>query len=192
MSTPIVSLLDAWERNRNARVKRSQNLKLWPHQLALLREPSVVGSLAQRSAKIAGRLLPTDGTNVFRRFTPESLATGERRMEEEAAEQKRRKEQNGNAPTKDEEDEKNFPKPYSDLEAGKALPFIYGDLPPELCNIPLEELDPYYQAQKTFIVINKGNTIFRFNAEPACCCLLLSPFNIVRRAAIKVLIHSYP
>ncbi|XP_076121995.1 sodium channel protein type 4 subunit alpha B-like [Alosa pseudoharengus] len=190
MSTPIVSLLDAWERNSNARVKRSQNLKLWPHQLALLREPSVVVSLAQRSAKIAGRLLPTDGTNVFRRFTPESLATVERRMEEEAAEQKRRKEQNGNAPTKDEEDEKNFPKPYSDLEAGKTLPFIYGDLPPELCNIPLEELDPYYQAQKTFIVINKGNTIFRFNAEPACCCLLLSPFNIVRRAAIKVLIHS--
>ncbi|KAG5279584.1 hypothetical protein AALO_G00079370, partial [Alosa alosa] len=139
---------------------------------------------------MAGLLLPTDGTDVFRRFTPESLAAIERRMEEEAAEQERLKELNPKAPEKDEEDDENLPKPSSDLEAGKALPFIYGDLPPELFNIPLEELDPYYQAQKTFIVINKGNTIFRFNAEPACYCL--SPFSIVRQIAIKVLIHSYP
>ncbi|XP_041941639.1 sodium channel protein type 4 subunit alpha B-like [Alosa sapidissima] len=137
---------------------------------------------------MAGLLLPTDGTDVFHRFTPESLAAIERRMEEEAAEQERLKELNPKAPEKDEEDDENLPKPSSDLEAGKALPFIYGDLPPELFNIPLEELDPYYQAQKTFIVINKGNTIFRFNAEPACYCL--SPFSIVRQIAIKVLIHS--
>uniref|UniRef100_A0AAR2JFY4 Sodium channel protein n=1 Tax=Pygocentrus nattereri TaxID=42514 RepID=A0AAR2JFY4_PYGNA len=42
----------------------------------------------------------------------------------------------------------------------------------------------------TFIVISKGNTIYRFNAEPAC--YILSPFNPVRRGAIKILIHSYP
>ncbi|XP_012672299.2 sodium channel protein type 4 subunit alpha B isoform X2 [Clupea harengus] len=135
---------------------------------------------------MAGLLLPTDGTDVFRRFTAESLAGIERRMEEEAAEQERIKELNANTGT--EPNEENLPKPSSDLEAGKAVPFIYGDPPPELLNTPLEELDPYYKAQKTFIVINKGNTIFRFNAEPACYCL--SPFSIVRRGAIKVLIHS--
>lgn len=43
---------------------------------------------------------------------------------------------------------------------------------------------------QTFIVITKGNTIFRFNAEPAC--YILSPFSVVRRGAIKILIHSYP
>lgn len=37
-------------------------------------------------------------------------------------------------------------------------------------------------------MITKGNTIFRFNAEPAC--YILSPFSLVRRGAIKILIHS--
>ena len=44
--------------------------------------------------------------------------------------------------------EEDLPKPTSDLEAGKTLPFIYGDPPPELLNTPLEELDPYYQSEK--------------------------------------------
>lgn len=43
---------------------------------------------------------------------------------------------------------------------------------------------------QTFVVITKGNTIYRFNAEPAC--YILSPFSPVRRGAIKILIHSYP
>ncbi|KAM6951086.1 sodium channel protein type 4 subunit alpha A [Aplochiton taeniatus] len=68
---------------------------------------------------------------------------------------------------------------------------IYGDPPPELLNTPLEDLDPFYtNTQKTFIVITKGNTIFRFNAEPAC--YIISPFNPIRIGAIKILIHSYP
>ncbi|KAL2100545.1 hypothetical protein ACEWY4_002306 [Coilia grayii] len=139
---------------------------------------------------MAGLLLPTDATDVFRRFTPQSLEAIERRMEEEAAEQELQKQLNPNAPPLTEEEEAKLPKPSSDLEAGKVVPFIYGDPPPELINTPLEDLDPFYKAQKTFIVINKGNTIFRFNAEPACYCL--SPFSIVRRMAIRVLIHSYP
>uniref|UniRef100_A0A8C7D934 Sodium channel protein n=1 Tax=Oncorhynchus kisutch TaxID=8019 RepID=A0A8C7D934_ONCKI len=102
-------------------------------------------------------LLPPTGTEVFRRFTLESLAEIERRMAEEVAEE-------------------DLPKPAVDLEAGKALPFIYGDPPPELFNTPLEELDPFYKSHKTFIVITKGNTIFRFNAEPAC--YILTPFNL--------------
>lgn len=43
-------------------------------------------------------------------------------------------------------------RPASDLEAGKPLPFIYGDPPPELLNTPLEELDPFYQSQKVCLV----------------------------------------
>ncbi|XP_071395262.1 sodium channel protein type 4 subunit alpha B [Centroberyx affinis] len=127
-------------------------------------------------------LLPPVGTDVFRRFTPASLEEIQRRHEVEEKERERRKEKNI------ELAEEDLPRPASDLEAGKPLPFIYGDPPPELLNTPLEELDPYYQSHKTFIVIGKGNTIYRFNADPAC--YLLSPFSVVRRASIKVLIHS--
>lgn len=41
-----------------------------------------------------------------------------------------------------------FPEPASDLEAGKPLPFIYGEPPHELLNVPLEDIDPFYQSQK--------------------------------------------
>lgn len=43
---------------------------------------------------------------------------------------------------------------------------------------------------QTFIVLNRGKTIFRFSATPAL--YFISPFNLVRRIAIKILIHSYP
>ncbi|XP_076608525.1 sodium channel protein type 4 subunit alpha B [Chaetodon auriga] len=124
-------------------------------------------------------LLPPVGSEVFRRFTLASLEEIQRRHEVEEKERQRRKEKNI---------EENLPKPASDLEAGKPLPFIYGDPPPELLNTPLEELDPFYQSQKTFIVLSKGNIIYRFNAEPAC--YVLSPFNPLRIIAIKILIHS--
>ncbi|XP_051249597.1 LOW QUALITY PROTEIN: sodium channel protein type 4 subunit alpha B [Dicentrarchus labrax] len=127
-------------------------------------------------------LLPPVGSEVFRRFTPASLEEIQRRHEVEEKEQQRRKEKNI------EIAEENLPKPASDLEAGKPLPFIYGDPPPKLLNTPLEELDPFYQSQKTFIVLGKGNIIYRFNAEPSCN--LLSPFNPLRTVAIKILIHS--
>lgn len=47
--------------------------------------------------------------------------------------------------------EEDLPKPASDLEAGKPLPLIYGDPPPEFLNTPLEELDPFYQSKKVFL-----------------------------------------
>uniref|UniRef100_A0A3Q3J2V7 Ion transport domain-containing protein n=1 Tax=Monopterus albus TaxID=43700 RepID=A0A3Q3J2V7_MONAL len=125
-------------------------------------------------------LFPPPGIDVFRPFTQESLEEIERHMEE----RKKAVEVEGH----EEEEEPAAPNP--DLEAGKNLPMIFGDPPPELLNKPLEELDPFYKAQKTFVVISKGNTIFRFNAEPAC--YILSPFSLVRRVAIKILIHSYP
>uniref|UniRef100_A0A3B5QDP6 Sodium channel protein n=1 Tax=Xiphophorus maculatus TaxID=8083 RepID=A0A3B5QDP6_XIPMA len=129
-------------------------------------------------------LLPPVGAEVFRRFTPASLEEIQRRHEAEEKEQQIRKEQNI------EIAEEDLPKPASDLEAGKPLPFIYGDPPAEFLNIPLEELDPFYQSQKTFIVLSKGNVIYRFNAEPAC--YVLSPFSPLRIFSIRILIHSYP
>ncbi|XP_050924562.1 sodium channel protein type 4 subunit alpha B isoform X2 [Lates calcarifer] len=127
-------------------------------------------------------LLPPVGSEVFRRFTPASLEEIQRRHEAEEKERQRRKEKNI------EIAEEDLPKPASDLEAGKPLPFIYGDPPPELLNTPLEELDPFYQSQKTFIVLSKGNIIYRFNAEPSC--YLLSPFSCLRNFSIRILIHS--
>ncbi|XP_074513191.1 sodium channel protein type 4 subunit alpha B-like [Sebastes fasciatus] len=129
-------------------------------------------------------LLPPVGTEVFRRITPASLEELQQRYEVEEKERQRRKEK------KIEVAEENLPKPASDLEAGKSLPFIYGDPPPQLLNTPLEELDPFYQSQKTFIVLGKGNIIQRFNSDPAC--YLLGPLNPLRIVAIRILIHSYP
>lgn len=52
----------------------------------------------------------------------------------------------------DEEDEENKPKPNRDLEAGKRLPFIYGDIPPGMVATPLEDLDPYYANKKVSVL----------------------------------------
>lgn len=54
-------------------------------------------------------------------------------------------------------------KPTRDLEAGKSLPFIYGDPPAELFKTPLEDLDPYYQSQKVLVsLINTYETCLGF------------------------------
>uniref|UniRef100_A0A8C6ME95 Sodium channel protein n=1 Tax=Nothobranchius furzeri TaxID=105023 RepID=A0A8C6ME95_NOTFU len=125
-------------------------------------------------------LLPPVGAEVFRHFTPASLEEISKRHEAEIKEQQRRKEKNI------EIAEEDLPKPANDLEAGKRLPFIFGDPPPEFLNTAVEELDPFYQSQKTFIVLGKGNVIYRFNAEPAC--YLLSPFSPLRILFIMVTI----
>uniref|UniRef100_U3CSR9 Sodium channel protein n=1 Tax=Callithrix jacchus TaxID=9483 RepID=U3CSR9_CALJA len=128
---------------------------------------------------MAQALLVPPGPESFRLFTRESLAAIEKRAAEEKA-QKPKKEQDN--------DDENKPKPNSDLEAGKNLPFIYGDIPPEMVSEPLEDLDPYYINKKTFIVMNKGKAIFRFSATSAL--YILSPLNPVRKIAIKILVHS--
>uniref|UniRef100_A0A8C5KCF4 Sodium channel protein n=1 Tax=Jaculus jaculus TaxID=51337 RepID=A0A8C5KCF4_JACJA len=116
------------------------------------------------------------GPDCLRPFTLESLAAIEQRAAEEEARLLRNKQM---------EIEEAERKPRSDLEAGKSLPLIYGDPPPEVIGIPLEDLDPFYSDKKTFIVLNKGKAIFRFSATPAL--YLLSPFSIIRRSAIKVM-----
>uniref|UniRef100_A0A8C5WM75 Sodium channel protein n=1 Tax=Leptobrachium leishanense TaxID=445787 RepID=A0A8C5WM75_9ANUR len=119
------------------------------------------------------------GPDSLRYFTRESLETIEKRISEQKTKKSTQK-----------TDKENGPKPNRDLEAGKKLPFIYGDVPQGMVSEPLEDLDPFYVDQKTFIVLNKGKAIFRFSATSAL--YILTPFNPVRRVAIKILIHSYP
>uniref|UniRef100_A0A8B9S489 Sodium channel protein n=1 Tax=Apteryx owenii TaxID=8824 RepID=A0A8B9S489_APTOW len=107
----------------------------------------------------------------FKPFTPESLANIEKRI----AEEKKKRPKQDSSHRDDDEDSK--PKPNSDLEAGKNLPFIYGDIPKGLVAVPLEDFDPYYMTQKTFVVLNRGKTLFRFSATPAL--YILSPFNLM-------------
>lgn len=92
---------------------------------------------------MAGRLLAPPGPDSFKPFTPESLANIERRI----AESKLKKPPKADGSHR-EDDEDSKPKPNSDLEAGKSLPFIYGDIPQGLVAVPLEDFDPYYLTQK--------------------------------------------
>uniref|UniRef100_A0A8B9GGT0 Sodium channel protein n=1 Tax=Amazona collaria TaxID=241587 RepID=A0A8B9GGT0_9PSIT len=134
---------------------------------------------------MAAKLLAPPGPESFKPFTPESLAN----IEKHIAELKKKQRSKQDSSHRDD-DEDSKPKPNSDLEAGKNLPFIYGDIPKGLVAVPLEDFDPYYMTQKTFVVLNRGKTLFRFSATPAL--YILSPFNLFRRIAIKILIHSYP
>uniref|UniRef100_A0A3P9I9L3 Sodium channel protein n=1 Tax=Oryzias latipes TaxID=8090 RepID=A0A3P9I9L3_ORYLA len=116
----------------------------------------------------------------LRLFTRESLKAIEARIEEE----------NAKKPKEEKKKRKNKTdfKPNRDLMAGKPLPVLFGDIPNGLVSTPLEELDPAYYNQKTFIVLNKRKMIFRFNAAPAL--YFLGPFNPIRRLSIKILVHS--
>uniref|UniRef100_A0A3Q2ZBI9 Ion transport domain-containing protein n=1 Tax=Hippocampus comes TaxID=109280 RepID=A0A3Q2ZBI9_HIPCM len=119
------------------------------------------------------------GDNSFQRFTPDSLAAIEQRIakEEELFLQIRVRQDLGDV---------EVPRPRADLEAGKQLPRIYADIPSHLVGVPLEDIDPYYfRDQRTFIVLNKGKAIFRFNATSAL--YFFSPFHPVRTVAIRIL-----
>ncbi|XP_071417799.1 LOW QUALITY PROTEIN: sodium channel protein type 1 subunit alpha-like [Pithys albifrons albifrons] len=124
-------------------------------------------------------VLVPPGPDSFQYFTRESLAAIEQRIAAEKAK---------NPKQERKDDDENGPKPNSDLEAGKTLPFIYGDIPPGMVSEPLEDMDPYYINKKTFIVLNKGKAIFRFSATSAL--YILTPFNPLRKIAIKILVHS--
>ncbi|XP_030608437.1 sodium channel protein type 4 subunit alpha B-like [Archocentrus centrarchus] len=126
---------------------------------------------------MAAMLLPT-GPDGLRRFTRESLAALEQRIAEEQAKNAKQAQKNAEPS-----------KPRADLEAGKQLPRIYGDIPQELIGVPLEDIDPfYYKNQRTFIVINKGKAIFRFSSTSAV--YIFTPFHLIRAIAIKILVHS--
>lgn len=51
------------------------------------------------------------------------------------------------------------------------------------------DIDPYYADKRTFMVLSKGGSIYRFSATKAM--FLLSPFNPIRRIAITVLTNPF-
>nr|XP_023991506.1 sodium channel protein type 2 subunit alpha-like [Salvelinus alpinus] len=84
---------------------------------------------------MATLLLPP-GPDSLHRFTRESLAAVEQRIvEEEARRTKHYQEDLGDV---------ELPRPRADLEAGKQLPRIFGDIPNGLVGVPLEDFDPFY------------------------------------------------
>lgn len=97
------------------------------------------------------------GPECLRPFTRESLAAIEQRAVEEEARLQRNKQMEIEEPER---------KPRSDLEAGKNLPMIYGDPPPEVIGIPLEDLDPYYSDKKVWA----GRS-----PPPSVCCPYVCP-----------------
>ncbi|XP_033607453.1 sodium channel protein para isoform X21 [Cryptotermes secundus] len=137
---------------------------------------------------------------LFRPFTRESLAAVEARIAEEYAKQKelekKRAEGEGEFGRRkkkkevryDDEEEDEGPQPDATLEQGAPIPVrMQGAFPPELSSTPLEDIDPYYHNQRTFVVVSKGKDIFRFSATDAMW--ILDPFNPIRRVAIYILVH---
>lgn len=90
------------------------------------------------------QLLIPPGPDSFRPFSIESLSAIEKRISEENA-----KKPKGEKKKRNDEDEL---KPSRDLEAGKSLPFLYGDTPKGMVSIPLEDLDPYYRNQRVGLI----------------------------------------
>ncbi|XP_051808157.1 sodium channel protein type 4 subunit alpha B-like [Acanthochromis polyacanthus] len=170
-----MSLFEFWRRTeeRLEQLRRTNQLRLSPAQVSRLLGDREVRAELQNEGMLS--LLPPIGTEVFRRFTPASLEEIRERRETEE-----KKQQN---------DQVTETAPSNDMAAGKLLPFVYGDPPPELLTTPLEDLDLFYQSQKTFMVLSKGNIIHRFNCESVC--FLLSPFNLLRTFCIKLLLHPF-
>ncbi|XP_028841801.1 sodium channel protein type 4 subunit alpha-like [Denticeps clupeoides] len=177
-----ISILEAWDRNSSIKRKAEKELRLGARHMSLLRNPDAVKNFARKNAEGSGLLLSADG-DVFRRYASELPSDPESKNES-----KESKEKDCEKATNLRADE-TLRMPNSDLEEGKVLPLIYGAPPLELIHQPLEELDPFYKAQNTFIALNKNNNIFRFSAGRAC--FILGPLNIVRRGAINVLTHSF-
>lgn len=95
---------------------------------------------------MAQAMLVPPGSDSFFYFTRESLAAIEKRIADETShcDKDEHKDDDGH--------EENHRKPSNDLEAGKTLPFIYGDIPPGMVSEPLEDLDPYYINKKVSVL----------------------------------------
>nr|XP_039317716.1 LOW QUALITY PROTEIN: sodium channel protein type 11 subunit alpha [Saimiri boliviensis boliviensis] len=114
----------------------------------------------------------------FRPFTSDSLAAIEKRIAIQK-EKKKSKDQTGEVPQ---------PRPQLDLKVSRKLPKLYGNIPRDLIGKPLEDLDPFYRNHKTFMVLNKKRTIYRFSAKRAL--FIFGPFNSIRSLAIRISVHS--
>ncbi|KAK7893124.1 hypothetical protein WMY93_022276 [Mugilogobius chulae] len=159
MKTPF---LDYWSRRkeRGEVLENRHKLKLTAAQLSSLSGDNDVRAALQKTR--VDSLLPPVGTEVFRRFSPASLERIQKLM-----------------------DSKNK-LPAPELESEKVLPFFYGAPPSELQNVPLEDPDPFYQSQKTFVVVSKGRVLTRFNADASC--YHFSPFSLFRRLTLFTLL----
>ncbi|XP_029698186.1 sodium channel protein type 2 subunit alpha-like [Takifugu rubripes] len=177
--TRKTSFLEFWrsKRERAACLRRAKGLRLRPAQLKQLRDDGAVRE-ALKGCRTAS-LLPPVGTDFLRPLTSASLGPMNQRV--------KRQRQKGN---KDEQRVTNndLPQPSPELEEGRPLPYIFGEPSAEHLNTPLEELDPYHQSEKTFLVLGKGKVIHRFNAHKAC--YLFGPLNPLRTLAIKILTNS--
>ena len=69
---------------------------------------------------------------------------------------------------------------------GNDIPRKYGTFPLELANMPIVDIDPYYADKRTFIVVTKKGTIFRFSSTKAM--FMLSPFNPTMECAEMLLV----
>ncbi|XP_058837805.1 sodium channel protein para-like isoform X2 [Topomyia yanbarensis] len=127
--------------------------------------------------------------SLFRPFTRESLQVIEARIADEEAKQRELEKKRAEGEIRyDDEDEDEGPQPDSTLEQGVPLPVrLQGGFPPELASTPLEDIDPFYSNQRTFVVVSKGKDIYRFSATNAL--YVLDPFNPLRRVAIYILVH---
>ena len=94
---------------------------------------------------MAAPIMAPPGPDSFKKFTPESLANIEKRILEEKNKKPPKPRSDSSHRDADDENER---KPNSDLEAGKSVPFIYGDVPKGMFAIPLQDLDPYYINEK--------------------------------------------
>ncbi|KAM4821260.1 LOW QUALITY PROTEIN: sodium channel protein type 11 subunit alpha [Thomomys bottae] len=127
----------------------------------------------------------------FRPFTADSLAAIEKRLAVQKEKKKKEKQQQKEKPLQEQQPGLEAPpRPQLDLKASRRLPKLYGDIPHRLVARPLEDLDPFYRNHKTFMVLNKKRTIYRFSAKRAL--FILSPFHPLRSLAIKISVHSYP
>uniref|UniRef100_A0A8C1VIF3 Sodium channel protein n=1 Tax=Cyprinus carpio TaxID=7962 RepID=A0A8C1VIF3_CYPCA len=118
---------------------------------------------------MAAPLFAPPGPDSFKYFTRESLCEIEKRI----AEEKAKPPPKADSSYRDDDDE-NKPKPNSDLEVGKSLPFIYGDIPPGMVATPLEDLDPFYMNKK----VSASSCLFISPAKLAFTRYLLSIFSM--------------
>ncbi|KAM4642146.1 sodium channel protein type 2 subunit alpha-like [Discoglossus pictus] len=116
--------------------------------------------------------LLTLGLDSIHLFTRESLEAIEKRIADGKSKTPEEEQKDGDG---------NGAKPNSDLEAGKTLPFIYGDIPEGMVSKPLEDLDPYYANKKLHrslpelaadVVDGMFLTVYIFNGIYSVECLI--------------------
>ncbi|KAB1278609.1 Sodium channel protein type 9 subunit alpha [Camelus dromedarius] len=117
-------------------------------------------------------MLPPPGPQSFVYFTKQSLALIEQRIAEGKTKEPKEEKK---------DDDEEGPKPSSDLEAGKQLPFIYGDIPPGMVSEPLEDLDPYYADKKMPSLVEQKKNDYKDSHGTIFFSHLISQWILVSR-----------